>query len=519
MVKPSYLDSFRSIVRRYPNATAVSTLNGREVTYEELDDRTDALATALNERLGDSRCAVLAENRIASIESMIAAMKRGQANTQLFTRNSIGDLMTMVETSQTQGLIFDTQSAGKALELIDRLDITSTIHIRTDSTRIQDAEPYEEVLSETDSGTFSTTTDDSKESAVFFTSGTTGNPKGVLVDQEQSWLAAHQPALEMSLTAHDRALVCTPWYHQVTANTWILAHLLVGATLIIQPTFEPKDTLQAIETHNITGLLAVPTQLRTLREVQKDVQSDLGTLSYIRTGGAIVPKQLIQSIRDEFTENVFNTYGQTEGMVNLTFAYPEEQLDHPGTVGKSSFFWELRVTEIPDSSTEFDPENTVAPGEIGEIIGKSPGMTDGYLGEPKQQDETFVDGWLRTGDVARVDEDGYLVITDRVDNMINSGGENIYPKEVERALLDHAKVSEVGIVGMPDEKWGQIVSAAVVASDDITEADLGRHCQEHDTLPNFKRPRQYVLLPEETSLPRSSSGTLQREKIKELFCQ
>lgn len=516
MVEMDYLDAFQSTVRRYPDKVALATLDGRTVTYNELDSRTDSLATALDDRLDNGRCAVLSENRIAAVESMIAAMKRGKANIQLFTRSSVGELADMMAVSQAKGLLFDSASVEKAAGLIEEFDLSGVLCVGDRKDEIKNAEKYEEVLSTT-SLLNSTKTRDSSESAVFFTSGTTGTPKGVLVDQNRSWLAAHQPALEMGLQARDRALVCTPWYHQVTSNTWILGHLLVGATLVLQPNFEPAETLQAIESHEITGLLAVPTQLETLLEIQNEMKSRVDTLSYIRTGGAIVPEQLIRSVRAEFTENVFNTYGLTEGIVNLTFAYPEEQLDHPGTIGKASFFWELRVVDATESDTKPDPDKIVDPGEKGEILGKGPGMSEGYLDGTEQTDDVFVDGWLRTGDIAYVDEDGYLVITGRVDNMINSGGENIYPQEVERALTDHPKVHEAGVVGIPDEKWGQSVSAMVVVDDDLTESELDRHCKEHNSLPNFKRPREYILLSDEESLPQSASGTLKRKKIKDRF--
>ncbi|MFB6354226.1 MAG: long-chain fatty acid--CoA ligase, partial [Halobacteriales archaeon] len=151
-------------------------------------------------------------------------------------------------------------------------------------------------------------------------------------------------------------------------------------------------------------------------------------------------------------------------------------------------------------------------------------MTDGYLDRPEATEALFVedpaaDGpgrteWLRTGDVARLESGGYPIIIDRIDNMIVSGGENIYPEEVQRALEDHDDVREAGVVGLSDETWGEVVAAAVVGADDLTEADLEAHCKEHDTLAEFKRPRRYRFVDE---LPRSATGTLRREEIATLF--
>lgn len=517
MHETTYLEGFRSMVRRYPEKVAVVTPTGREVTYRELDRRSDTLAGALDTALDDGRCAVLSENRLAVVESMLAGMKRGRANVQLFSRSAVGELVSMVESAEAQGLIFDGPHAEEATELVDRVGMDTAIGVGEAADRAK-GESYEDVLARTDPSEVPTEPATTPpEATVFFTSGTSSTPKAVLADAEQKWFAANQPALEMSLTASDRAIVCTPWFHQVTDHTWIMAHFLVGATIVLQRSFEPEKVLRGIDDHEITGLLAVPTQLVSMLEANEEVDADLDTLSYVRTGGAIVPDELIRDVREQFTEGVFNTYGLTEGIVNLSFAYPEDQLDHPGTIGKSSFLWDLRVVEAAEPPAKPDPENTVAAGETGEIVGKCPGMTDGYLDRPEQEEALFVDGWLRTGDVARVDEDGYLVITDRIDNMIVCGGENIYPNEVQRALEEHPGVQDAAVVGLDDDSWGQVVSAAVVVEDGVSQDDLERHCREHDTLSDYKRPRNYVLLSGEESLPRTATGTLQQEEVMAMF--
>ena len=515
MRRLTYLEGFRSIVRRYPGREALVTVDGRSFTYRDIDERTDALAAALEARLPGERCAVLAQNDVAVVEAMLAAMKRGRANVQLSTRGAAGELASMVETSGATGLLFDSAVGERAEALADRMDLDVAIGVGEAVNVVDRAYAYEDVLAGADPTEVpAEPATDPPESGIFFTSGTTGAPKAVLVDGQQAWLAANQPALEMSLTASDRALVSTPWYHMVTTEAWILPHLLVGATLVVQPAFDPPETLRLMEEHEITGLLAVPTQLETLLAAQDDVGADLSHLSYVRTGGAVVPESLIREVRDRFTEGVFNTYGLTEGVGNLAFAYPQEQLDHPGTIGKGSYLWELRVVEAVDPPGKPDPEAVVEPGATGEIIGESLQMTNEYIDRPEETEALLVDGWLRTGDVARVDEDGYLVVIDRVDNMILSGGENVYPEEVQHALKDHPRVVDAGVVGVPDETWGQVVAAAVVADEDVTEDALDAHCREHDTLADFKRPRRYVFVAE---LPRTATGTLVRDEVEELF--
>ena len=519
----TYLEGFRSTVRRYPDREAIVTTDGRSFTYAELDERTDALAAALEERAPGERVAVVAHNGVGVVESMLAAQKRGRANVQLSTRGAAGELASMMETADAAGVMFSDGLADAGAALTERMDLEVVVGIGEEAAAVDGAESYEAMLAEADPAAApEEPATDPAESAIFFTSGTTSAPKAILVDQWQSWLAANQPALEMSLTASDRALVCSPWYHMVTSQAWVLPHLLVGATLVVQPTFEPPESLALMEEHDVTGLLAVPTQLEAMLAAQDDVDADLSALSYIRTGGAVVPESLIDRVRERFTEGVFNTYGLTEGVGNLAYAYPEDQFDHPGTIGKGSFLWNLRVVEAADPPKKPDPDAVVDPGQTGEIIGRSLQMIDGYIERPEETEAAFVEAtdggqdWLRTGDVAQVDEDGYLVVIDRVDNMILSGGENVYPEEVQQALKDHPAVRDAGVVGLPDEQWGQLVVAAVVASGDVTEEELEEHCKAHDTLADFKRPRRYVFADE---LPKTATGTLVRGEVDEMFDQ
>ncbi len=537
MQRLTCLEGFESTVRRYPDREAVVAPDGRSFTYRQLADRSASLAAALEARIPGERCGVLAHNRVEVVDAMLAAMRRGRANVQLSTRGAVGELASAMETTDAAGLVFDGALAETAAALVDRCAPTATLAMdgeggESSGGEALGGEPYADALDDADPADApASPATDPPESAAFFTSGTTSAPKGILVDGEQAWLAAVQPAMEMGLDADDRALVCTPWYHMVTSEAWVLPHLLVGATLVLQPTFDAEGTLRAVEEHGITGLLAVPTQLATLVEAQRSLDADLASLEYVRTGGAIVPEALVERVDGTLEADVYNTYGLTEGVGNLTFAYPDEQDDHPGTIGKASYLWEVRVVEPADPPSKPDPTAEVEPGTLGEVVGRSVQMADGYLGRPEATEALFVDDpaseatgtpeaggpggrWLRTGDIARVDEDGYLTIIDRIDNMILSGGENIYPEEVQRALEDHPAVAAAGVVGLPDETWGQVVAAAVVAEDEVSEEALERHCRAHDTLADFKRPRRYAFVDD---LPRSPTGTLLRGEVADAF--
>ncbi|GAA0243390.1 class I adenylate-forming enzyme family protein [Haladaptatus pallidirubidus] len=507
-----YLEAFERTVRTHANDTAIVTDDGEEFTYDEFDRRSTQLANALDERIPSEQCAVLAVNGLPAVESMIAGQKRGEATVQLPFRGSTLELISMAETADAAGLVFDDANADIGLEMLEQGEFEVAIHAGKRNISHDAVESYEAVLS----GVAEELRDglpDGDECAVFYTSGTTSEPKAVCFDQEQMWLGATQVVMEHGIDMTDIAIVTTPWYHMVTSDAWLYPHLLAGATVVLHSSFEPTEALELIEKHDITGLLAVPTQLNGLNDVQAKLDYDVDSLSYIRTGGSVVTEELIERTAALLTENVYNTYGMTEGGPNLTFAHPSVQDDHPGTIGKGSFVWELRVVETAPLDEHPDPTATVKPGELGEIIVRGSGRSEGYIDNKRAERRSYFGDWLRTRDVARIDEDGFLYIVDRVDNMVISGGENIYPTEVERALGSHDDVREVCVVGLDDDHWGQIVTAVVVTNVPVNEDELDAFCKNHESLADFKRPRQYAIITE--TLPRSDTGTIQRERVIE----
>ena len=319
--------------------------------------------------------------------------------------------------------------------------------------------------------------------------------------------------MEQGLEPADVGLVTTPWYHDVTTVAWVYPHLQVGETLILQSQFDPEWTLSLLEAHDATRILAVPAQLEALLRARNAGSYDLSTLSAVRTGGAVVSPSLVERLRESMTEGVHNTYDLTEAIPNITYAYPDEQIENPGTVGHASFNWEVRVVEAVRVDERPDPEATVERGSSGELLGRGP-FADGYLDNPAKEARVFVGEWLRTMDVARIDENGGLHIVDRVDNMLISGGENVYPQEVELVLEEHPDVDSAAVVGVPDERWGEKV-VAVVAGDGVTEAELKTYCIEHTHLASFKRPREYVVTND--ALPRTDTGTLKWAAIRETY--
>ncbi|WP_418279820.1 class I adenylate-forming enzyme family protein [Halorubrum sp. DTA98] len=507
------IDAFDRAVRCYPETDAVRTDDGRRYTYAELDDRTDRLANALESLASGERIATLAHNGPEAIETMIASHKRGVGNVQLPFMSSPAGLAGMLEPIDASVLVFDDANAEKALDVFDRSDLSMAVSIDGAETNREAVYAYDELLDDAPAGRPES---HANEHGILFTSGTTSASKAVPFDQDQLWYGGTQVIMEMNIDHGDVALLTTPWYHMVTTAAWILPHLQAGATIVIQESFDPPETLRLLDEHDATGLLAVPTQLHALVDETKRGDYELDALSYIRTGGSVVTERLSELVNEHLCDGLYNTYGLTEGGPNLTFADPETQREKPGTIGKESFMWELRVVDSAAHAGSFDPTAEVDAGETGEVIGRSPGMCEGYLGRPDATRNLLVDGWLRTGDVARVDEDGHLYIVDRVDNMIISGGENVYPQEVEEVLATHDAVTEVAVIGLDDEVWGERIAAVVRTNEaDLCEADLETFCTDHDELADFKRPREYTIV--EKSLPRTDTGKIRREAVHTEF--
>jgi acyl-CoA synthetase (AMP-forming)/AMP-acid ligase II len=510
-----FTETFARTVRRHATETALITDEGESTSYERLDDRTTRLANALSDCVPEDRIATLALNGQPAIEVMIASQKRGLGNVQLPFRGSPGALVSMLEPTEAELLVFDDANAEKAFSILDRTDIAYGVHGGDRSIDREDVESYETLVS--DGSVDDVDRHPNAEHGVFYTSGTTSTPKAVLFGQEQLWHGSTQVIMEMGIEETDTALVTTPWYHMVTCDAWILPHLQAGATMVVQSDFDPDEALRLVQEHDVTGLLAVPTQLHVLADRQREAEYDVETLSYIRTGGSIVTEALVEKASEHLTDGVYNTYGLTEGGPNLTFAHPSVQDDYTGTIGKESFMSEVRVVEAAEPDEAPDPNATVDSGETGEVIVRGPGTCDGYMGRPEATERLRIGEWIRTGDCAEVDEDGYLYIVGRVDNMIISGGENIYPEEVEEVIETHEDVDEAVVVGREDEQWGHRVACVICASDsDSLDADaFDRFCKDNDELANFKRPREYVLTNE--PLPRTDTGTVQRETIFDEF--
>lgn len=321
---------------------------------------------------------------------MIAGHKRGAPTAQLPYRGEAAEFVRMCEAADVDGLIFDDANVEIAEKMLEQGEFETAVHIGNADIDISVAEPYEDVLSDAPKDLDSQLPADGWCS-VFYTSGTTSLPKAVPFGSEQLWYGAIQGVMEHGIEKTDIGLMTTPWYHMVSSDAWIYPYLLAGAAVLVQSEFDPAAALELIEDHNASGLLAVPTQLSGMNDIQEDASFDTDSLEYIRTGGSVVSESLVERTSKLLSDQIYNTYGMTEAGPNLGFAHPEDQRDRPGTIGKEAHTYELRVVEPVSISATPDPEATVDAGEEREIIARGPGKADGYIDNPEAKEKSFFD--------------------------------------------------------------------------------------------------------------------------------
>jgi acyl-CoA synthetase (AMP-forming)/AMP-acid ligase II len=327
-----------------------------------------------------------------------------------------------------------------------------------------------------------------------FTSGTTGKPKMIATTHRAIALMHEQTARELSYVETDVALVAAPVAH--AAFHLAAATIASGGTILLHRTFDPKTVWEECDRHGVTTTFMAPTMFA----ISLDSPGTGETLRQFFVTSASFPPALKAKVRKRFPQaDIYECYGSTE--VGLaTLLRPSDPSDKQGSVGLPGWGYQVRVLD-PDGQD-------CPPGEVGEIYTRGPSMSFGYIGEVEMRDGQAVDGWVSAGDLGSLDEDGYLYVADRRDDLIVSGGLNVYPAEVEDVLLRLEGVREVAVVGVPDETWGHVVVAAVCG--DVAPEELDAHCR--GVLARYKVPRRYEFVGE---LPKNLSGKILRRAIRE----
>ncbi|CAG2134227.1 Long-chain-fatty-acid--CoA ligase FadD13 [Cupriavidus yeoncheonensis] len=348
---------------------------------------------------------------------------------------------------------------------------------------------------------------------LMYTSGTTGRPKGVVHTHRSKLFHNAMMHQAMALAREDVGLSVAPLNHTAELHTSFLPRLQLGATQVLQRRFDAGEAWELVEAERVTHFFAAPTMVGMLLNHPDAERRDLSSLRLVEYGGASMAPHLIREWDRKIGAGLVQVYGTTEMGPCMSVLYPHEQLSHAGSAGLPSLGHDLVVARLRDDGEPADPSQPCAPGEVGEVLVRGPCMMRGYLNRPDANARALAHGWYHTGDLGSLDQDGYLWIRDRIDYMINSGAENVYPREVEDALIEHPAVLEVAVLGESDPTWGQAVGAYVVRRPEaqVTSEQLDAFLLQGDRLAAYKRPRRYHFL---ETLPKTTSGKIQKHMLR-----
>jgi O-succinylbenzoic acid--CoA ligase len=460
----------------------------REISFNQLHNQVLQTARRLN-TLGvkkGSKIGLLSHNSVEMIELIYAIKYLGGVTVLLNTRLTNSELVWQLNDAEV-GHVFVESSMENVLQAdapIPVISLEFLYEIEATSAPLAIQEEFD--LDEADT--------------IMYTSGTTGLPKGVIHTYGNHYWSAIGSALNLGIQQDDCWLICVPFFH-VSGLSILMRSVIYGMKVVIHEEFDPITVNHSIKEENVTIISVVSTMLQQMIQQLEETNAHYpSSLRCVLLGGGPAPKPLLERCK-EYTLPVYQTYGMTETASQIVTLSPEYSLSKLGSAGKPLFHSQLKI--IHDGKEKLQMEH-------GEIVVKGPTVTSGYFNRQDATNSSIHNGWLYTGDIGYLDEEGFLYVLDRRGDLIISGGENIYPAEIESILLSHPNVKDAGVIGKQDEKWGQ-VPVAFVVSDNLTAVEIQSFCEEK--LARYKVPKLIYFVSE---LPRNATNKLQRHKLQQL---
>lgn len=500
----------------YPSKSAIIYEEKKQIwTYAELNEKVNRFANSLAElgvKKGDV-VSVFLYNTSEFVVTLFASAKLGAIFNPINYRLSASELQYIINDGNAKVLVFE-QNVSDIVNSAKKLGMHVEHYIDVDNEATDSAYSFYDLMEKGAVEQPSVEVTEEDMYILMYTSGTTGKPKGVLHRHRDMVHHSFLMIQCMGLTKNDIGLAVAPLNHTAELHTSFIPRLHVGATNVIIKNFDAQQVLQTISAEKVSHIFAAPTMVNMLLNVKEFEKYDLSSLRMLGYGGASMAPVLIRRFQEATTAELVQMFGTTEMGPVMTVLFADEQLERAGSAGKAILSHEVKIVRVNEDGSPSHPDNECAIGEIGEIIVKGPCMMKEYYRLPEATEEALAYGWYHTGDMASYDEDGYIWIRDRMDYMINTGAENVYPREVEDSLLEHPGVLDAAVVGKPDPTWGEIIIAFVVRKDGLTVTDeeLDAFLKNGEKLASFKRPREYHFVDE---LPKTASGKIQKYMLKQ----
>lgn len=494
--------------RAFYSAEHIALIDGeRRISYAELDRRTDKLASALHDlgvRHGD-RVATLQYNSAEFLELLFATAKLGAIFVPVNYRLAGPEIAYLLADSGADAFVWSDSLSQLARDALDGEGVRVRLRVTVGGDR-HDEVDYEALLQSGESRALGMRVAGSDVAMLMYTSGTTGSPKGAMLTHDNlMWNAFNFLNLWRSPRASDRTVTVAPMFHIGALGVHTLPLLYVGGTVVVLPSFDAAQTLAAMANERVTVQFLLPVMWTALMAVPDFETYDLSALDLAVTAGSPCPLPVLEYFQGRgvpFQEG----FGMTETAPGVTLLDADHVTEKRGSVGRPGFHIQTRIVDENDRE--------VPTGEVGELVLRGPNVFVGYWGLPEATAEAFRGGWFHTGDLGRVDDEGFLTLVDRKKDMIITGGENVYPIEVEQVLWRHEAVREVAVVGVPHPKWEETPIAVVVLEDgaEVTRDALISFARER--LAHFKCPTRVEYVPE---LPRNATGKVLKKDLRKEF--
>jgi fatty-acyl-CoA synthase len=490
----------RRTAAKFPDRIALRFAD-RSWSYRDLDTAVTRAAghlRAIGMSVGD-RVAAYGTNSDAYLIGFLACARSGLVHVPVNYALRGGELEYLIAQSGSRAVLVDPALRSVLTPVAESLKIEHVIPLRDDSGSLL------EHSSAGDIAGLDETVDETSLVQLLYTSGTTSKPKGAMMTHGAMVHEYVSSVIALAFTESDNPLICMPLYHSAGMHVFMLPYLSVGATISLMETPDIPEILRRIEAEKIGSLFLAPTVWVPLAGHPDLDNRNLSTLRKAQYGASIMPVTVLNRLRERYPDIAFyNCFGQSEIGPLATVLQPDEHADRPASCGKAVYFVETRVVDAEG--------NDVPDGTAGEVLYRSPQLCQGYWDNPDATAEAFRDGWFHSGDLVTRDAQGYITVVDRIKDVINTGGILVASREVEDALYTHPGVAEVAVIGTPDEKWIEAITAVVVLrpdAGDVPADELIGHVKSQ--IAPFKVPKRVVFVDE---LPRNQSGKLLKRELR-----